>query len=189
MRKLIVSMNCTLDGYLSGQQCEMDWHFKHWTADMGDALCKHLSNADTVLMGRVTYQVFSRFADPRLQMNSGYDNFPFFDMMNRYKKIVFSKTLHTVHWQHTVICKTSLKQKVLHLKKQAGKNVMLYGSSKLLYNLQQLDIIDGYHLYIHPVLLGKGKRLFADELTEREFHTRLVERFSGGVVLIELSRI
>src|SRR5690349_4396525 len=100
MRKLIVSMNCTLDGYLSGQQCEMDWHFKHWTTDMSDALYKQLSKADTILMGRTTYEVFSRFANPRLQLATGYDNFLFFDMLNRYEKIVFSGTLQTAHWQH-----------------------------------------------------------------------------------------
>jgi dihydrofolate reductase len=179
-------MNCTLDGYLSGPQCEMDWHFKYWTAEMGDALCRELSKADTVLMGRVTYNVFSGFVDPVLV--TGRENFPFFDMLNRYDKIVFSKTLTTAHWQHSTVCKTPLKSKMLQLKKQPGKNIMLYGSAKLLYSLQPLNIIDGYQLYIHPIILGKGKPLFTHETMPQEFRTKSVEKFSSGVVMVELER-
>jgi dihydrofolate reductase len=187
MRKLIVSMNITLDGFLSGPHCEMDWHFRHWSPDMGDALCSELYKADTVLMGRVTYNVFSRFANPTLQFAAtGRDNFPFFDMLNRYHKIVFSKTLEAPAWQHSTICRTPVKGTITKLKKQEGKNIMLYGSARLLPAIQAANLVDEYQLYIHPVLLGKGKRMFKKKNESLILKTKEITTFSSGVVLMHV---
>ncbi len=61
MRKLIVSMNVTLDGFLLGPNCELDWHFTYWTAEMAEALCEQLLKADTILLCRVTYLAMAKF--------------------------------------------------------------------------------------------------------------------------------
>ena len=61
MRKVIVSMNVTLDGFMSGVNCELDWHFQRWTKDMADSLYSQLSEVDTILLGRVTYAAMANF--------------------------------------------------------------------------------------------------------------------------------
>jgi len=61
MRKLIVSVNVTLDGFLSGPNCELDWHFTCWTAEMAEALSEQLKKADTIILGRVTYLAMAKY--------------------------------------------------------------------------------------------------------------------------------
>lgn len=93
MRKLIVSINVTLDGFMAGPNCELDWHFNSWTLDMGEALAEQLSRADTILLGRVTYGGMARhFASAPASLNTPREDIDFADMLNHYPKIVFSKT-------------------------------------------------------------------------------------------------
>lgn len=183
MRQLIVSMNVTLDGFLSGPHCEMDWHFRHWSADMGNALCSELQNADTVLMGRVTYDVFRRFAtQPQSVLAIQRDMYPFFDMLNRYQKVVFSKTMQQAAWENTTLFQNRLLQRIRLLKMQPGKNMLLYGSAGLLRSLQKHQIVDEYQLWIHPVRLHRGKPLFRRSTEPKLVLTNQTETFSGGVV-------
>ena len=102
-------MNVTLDGYFSGPHCELDWHFTSWTKEMGDALCNQLAQADTILLGRVTYNAMAAYwplkmADPSCRG----EDFAFANMMNSYSKIVFSKTIYAFKRQQD--CSDSSKR-------------------------------------------------------------------------------
>lgn len=184
MRKLIVSMNVTLDGFLSGPNCEMDWHFAYWSSDMGQALCQELGKADSVIMGRVTYTVFSRFASqPQSVLATERDMYPFFDMLNRYQKIVFSKTIHQPLWKNTKLFRANVPETIRRLKELPGENMILYGSAKLLESLQEYDLIDEYQLWVHPIKLGAGKSLFPQEIRKEKLKIRKCKYFNEGVVL------
>jgi dihydrofolate reductase len=185
MRKLIVSMNVTLDGYMSGSECELDWHFQYWTEEMAESLCEQLSKADTILLGRVTYNAMARYwlskvANPSLRG----EDFAFANMMNSYDKIVFSKTITLPEWSNTKLANGNLKDEVKLLKKKIGKDIIVYGSGRLVTSLIKSGMVDEYQLWLHPVVLGKGKPLF------KNLHSRLymkmmnIKTFSSGVVIL-----
>ncbi|MEJ7681862.1 MAG: dihydrofolate reductase family protein [Segetibacter sp.] len=190
MRKIIVSMNVTLDGFMAGPDCELDWHFKCWTKDMGEALCRQLSQADTILLGRITYSAMAKYwpskiNDPSLRG----EDFAFADMMNNYFKIVFSGTLTNPVWNNSKPVNGNFKDEITALKKQPGKDMIVYGSGKLVNALMHFSLVDEYQLWVHPVILGKGKLLFS-HLHER-LDIKLVnsKTFSSGVILLHYQTI
>ena len=96
MRKLIVSMNVTLDGFMSGLNCELDWHFDKWTTEMAERLGEQLSEADTIVLGRVTFNAMAKYwSFKATDLSLPREDIAFADMMNSYKKLVVSRT-HTV---------------------------------------------------------------------------------------------
>lgn len=178
-------MNVTLDGFLSGPHCEMDWHFRFWSADMGTALCTELQKADAVLMGRVTYNVFRQFAtQPQSVLAIQRDMYPFFDMLNRYQKIVFSKTIQSPTWANSLVYQEAVAKRIKEVKERPGKQIMLYGSAGLLRSLQQQGLVDEYQLWVHPVVLHQGKPLFVAGDEPVLYQLGEVNTFSGGVVFI-----
>lgn len=189
MRKLIISMNVTLDGFMSGPDCELDWHFKSWTKEMGDALCKQLLLADTIILGKVTYTAMAKFwpskvADPCCRG----EDFAFANMMNSYAKIVFSKTITSTEWNNSKLVTGNLEEEINALKKMQGMNIMVYGSGQLTDALIKSGMVDEYQLWLHPVILGKGKSLFRPDANGEQswFNFKLIstERFSSGVILL-----
>jgi len=185
MRKLIVSMNVTLDGFISGSNRELDWHFQSWNEEMAKSLCEQLSRADTILLGRVTYRAMAKYwpftiTDP----NFPREDIAFADMMNSYTKIVFSKTLKAPEWKNSRILKGNIEYEIAQLKHQQGKDIVIYGSSKLVSALMQLGLIDEYQIWIHPVLLGKGKPLFKDLQDRLNMKLFKTKTFSSGVVML-----
>jgi dihydrofolate reductase len=189
MRKLIVSMNVTLDGFMSGPDCELDWHFKYWNSEMEDELCTQLAKADTILLGRVTYNAMAKYwplklADPLCRG----EGFAFANMMNSYKKIVFSKTITSTEWNNSKLVSGNLQDEISTLKEMSGKDIIVYGSGKLSDALIESGMVDEYQLWIHPVILGNGKRLFKPYIntTENRLNFKLLntDRFTSGVILL-----
>ncbi len=153
MRKLIAAINMTLDGF-----CD------HTAGIADDELHLHynelLSNADTLLYGRITYQLMESYWPTVVKNPTG--NKPmdeFAVLIDNIPKIVFSRTLKNVDWKNAKLAKQGIKEEVLELKQQSGKNI-LAGSPSLIVELTQLDLIDEYQLCVHPIILGNGLRLF-----------------------------
>lgn len=178
-------MNVTLDGFMSGPDCELDWHFQCWTKEMGESLCEQLSYADTILLGRITYKAMAKYWPSKAaDMSFPREDLSFADMMNRYNKIVFSKTLVTPEWNNSRLAKGNIADEIAQLKQQPGKDMIIYGSGKVVSFLMQFGLVDEYQLWVHPVLLGKGNSLFKglhDKLNMKLFKTKT---FSSGVVLL-----
>jgi len=178
-------MNITLDGFISGMQGELDWHFNYWASDIADALCMQLHEADTILLGRVTYSAMAAYWP-----HKAYDpSFPredvaFAEMMNTHAKIVFSKTLAVARWNNTRIVNTGIAREVTKLKKQQGKNMVLYGSGQLAAALIKLGLVDEYRLWVHPVLLGRGTPLFHRPAHDMHFALVDAKAFGSGVVAL-----
>jgi dihydrofolate reductase len=161
MRKLVVSMNLSLDGYLSGPNRSLDWHFEYWNAVMSDILLEQLENADTILLGRTTYEAMAAYW-PFKPMENNYprEDLIIADRMNRHAKIVFSKTITDRGWSNTRITRLCPEEEICLLKNQAGKNLLVLGSATLVATFIEYGLVDEYHLWIHPVILGKGNALF-----------------------------
>jgi dihydrofolate reductase len=184
MGKLTVSMNLTMDGYLAGPDGELDWHFTSWTEEMADTLCRHLSQADTILLGRVTYEAMLAYwsckaADP----TCAAEDYAFAFMMNSYPKLVFSNKL-AIPEKNTRLLKGNLEKEIRLQKSSGSKHIMVYGSGQLVDALIKANLVDEYQLWVHPVILGKGKRLFKNGLDRIGLKLVHSEIFSSGVVLL-----
>jgi dihydrofolate reductase len=177
MRKLIAAINMTLDGF-----CD------HTAGIADDELHQHynelLSNAGTLLYGRITYQLMESYW-PAVVINPTSNKLTddFAVLIDNISKIVFSRTLKDIYWKNTTLKNEIIKDEVLELKQQVGKNI-LAGSPDLIVALTQLDLIDEYQLCVHPVILGNGLPLFKN-LTER-INLKLLKTktfVSGSIVL------
>ncbi|PST83231.1 dihydrofolate reductase [Pedobacter yulinensis] len=185
MRKVIVSMNVTLDGYLSGPEGELDWHFDAWSADMAGALCTELNGADTILLGRESYLAMSAYwSSCGSDLYFPREDLAFADMMNNHKKIVFSKTLEYASWKNSTLWRGTVRAAISDLRKQPGKNIIVYGSGKLVDALVAEQLVDIYRLWLHPVALGRGRALFKKLRSRLNLKPESIERFSSGVIAL-----
>jgi len=153
MRKLIAAINMTLDGF-----CD------HTAGIADEELHQHyndlLRNADTLLYGRITYQLMESYWPSVVKNPTG--NKPideFAVLIDNISKWVFSRTLRKVTWKNTALKNEVTKEEILELKRQEGKNILV-GSPTLIITMAQLNLIDEYQLAIHPIILGRGLPLF-----------------------------
>ena len=168
---------------MSGPNCELDWHFQSWTEDMAESLCEQLSRADTILLGRVTYNAMAKYWQAQaLDLSFPRKDIAFAEMINSYRKIVFSKTLHDPDWYNSKLIRGNIIKEIVDLKQQPGKDMIIYGSGALISSFMQLGLIDEYVLWVHPVILGRGKPLFRDLHENISFTLQKTESFSSGVV-------
>ncbi|RYU89295.1 dihydrofolate reductase [Mucilaginibacter terrigena] len=182
MRRLIVSMNITLNGFMAGPDGELDWHEPYWDEEMGKVIAKQLGDADTLLIGRNTYQCMAPYWQAQQANPSApRDAADFADMMNRYKKVIFSKTLKTVSWQNARLASRPISKEIMALKALKGKDMVVYGSGKLVTQLIKLNLVDEYLIWIYPVAIKQGRPLFKTRLDIRPYKTRV---FDTGVVLM-----
>src|SRR5687768_15460274 len=153
MRKLIAAMNVTLDGFCNHTAMSADDEIHQHYNDL-------LSNADTLIYGRTTYQLMESYWPTVVKDPTG--NKPIDDfavLIDDISKIVFSRTLKNVDWKKTELKKEVIKDEILDLKQQAGKNILV-GSPSLIIALAKLDLIDEYQLSVHPTVIGSGLPLF-----------------------------
>lgn len=185
MRKLIVSMNVTLDGFMAGPNCELDWHFKLWDVEMMETLSEQLFAADTILLGRVTYNAMARFWPMKAKDLSGTKaDIAFAEMMNKYTKIVVSKTLQEATWGNSKLIKNNLVKEVTKLKNEEGRDVIIFGSGKLSSALIKASLVDEYSIWVHPVILGKGKPFFRKMQESLNIELAATQIFKSGVVIL-----
>jgi dihydrofolate reductase len=129
------------------------WQFDVFDADLGAAMSNHIAAEDTILLGRVTYQAWAPF------WPTSKDE-PYASHINNTPKYVFSTTLDKVEWKNSTLVKGSLAEAVNRLKQQPGKNIGVAGSPGLVRSLLLQDLLDELVLMFHPVIAGKGKKLF-----------------------------
>jgi dihydrofolate reductase len=105
-------------------------------------------------------------------------------MMNSYIKIVFSNTIKSATWNNTKLVKGNPLYEIKKLKKRPGRNIIVYGSGKLVDTLIKSDLVDEYQLWLHPVILGKGIPLFNDLKDKRPMTMVGNKTFASGVVIL-----
>ena len=175
MRKLIAAINMTLDGF-----CD------HTAMIADDEIHQHynelLSNAGTLIYGRITYQLMESYWPTVVKNPTG--NKPmdeFAVLIDNISKIVFSRTLKNVDWKNTQLKKEVIKEEVLELKQQAGENILV-GSPSLIVALAQLDLIDEYQLSVQPTVLGSGLPLFKNVEDRIDLKLLKTKTFGCGAV-------
>lgn len=166
MRKLIVTEYVSLDGVTqapghAGEDRDGGFTRGGWTGAFMDDHRRYndelFQMAGAVLLGRVTYEIFDGYwptvTDEEDEIARALNSLP---------KYVASTTLSEAKWEGTTLIKTDLPGEVAKLKEQPGKPIIVVGSSELAQGLMQHGLVDEYQLWVHPVVLGSGKRLFRD---------------------------
>ena len=154
-------MNLSLDGFLSGPREELDWHVETWSEDMGEKLLELLYDTDTLVLGRVTYEAMERYWTIRpLERDFPSQDQAIADQMNRHEKIVFTLRSTRAIWKNTRVVRGDISEEIAKLRRRPGKNILIFGSSKLVASCITSRLVDEYLLWIHPVLLGRGNPLF-----------------------------
>ncbi len=185
MRKIIVTMWVTLDGFIAGPNNELDFVGERYDVAMGKYEYDLLSAADTVLLGRVTYESFAG-AWPYVPDKPDADpgEVAYAQQLNAMRKIVFSRTLPRVEWNNSTLVREIVPEEIEQLKQEQGRDMLIYGSASVVQALTNYGLIDEYQLLVHPVLLGDGKPLFKnikEKVTLKLVNTEA--RPSGVVVL------
>ena len=176
-------MNLSLDGYLSGPCGELDWHFEIWNERMGDKILERLETTDTIILGKNTYEAMAKY----WTVKTMEDHFPrqdlaIADKMNQYTKVVFSRKLNKSIWHRSIFATGDPKEEIKQLKAQEGKDMILFGSARLASMFILSGIVDEYHLWIHPVILGRGKPLFNHLQQRMNLTLKESVSFESGVV-------
>ena len=153
MSKLIAAINMTLDGFCDHTAMIADEEIHQHYNEL-------LSNAGTLIYGRITYQLMESYWPTLVKNPTG--NKPmdeFAVLIDNISKIVFSRTLKNVDWKNTKLKKEIIKEELLELKQQPGKEILV-GSPSLIVALMKLNLIDEYQLSVQPTIAGNGLPLF-----------------------------
>jgi dihydrofolate reductase len=156
MRKLIAAINMTLDGFCDHTAMIADEEIHQHYNEL-------LSNADTLIYGRITYQLMESYWPTVVKNPTG--NKPmdeFAVLIDNISKIVFSRTLKSVDWKNTKLKKDVIKEEVLELKqsRNGGSKDILVGSPSLIVACMNLNLVDELQLCVHPIIAGNGLPLF-----------------------------
>jgi dihydrofolate reductase len=179
--RLVVTEFVTLDGVMqdpggSEKAPGGGWAFRFDRGPDGDKFKQdELMAADAQLLGRVTYSGFAA-AWPSISDEQG-----FAARMNSMRKYVVSSTLQSADWNNSVIVRGNVADEVRKLKAQPGGDILVAGSCQLVRALTQNELVDEYRLMIYPVILGRGKKLFADGLPPTNL--KIVESRQTAAVL------
>ncbi len=138
-----------------------------------------LQASDALLLGRKTYEGFAA-AWPTMKGTGEFG-----EKMNSMTKYVVSSTLDRAEWTGSKLVRGNVVEEVRKLKKAPGKDLLLSGSGQLFNALMRENLIDLYRFMLHPIVLGKGKRLFAEGVDQRIVDLAETKKFSAGIVILE----
>jgi len=166
MRKLIVSTFVTLDGVMqapggpeedeSGGFTQGGWSVNFWDEQMGDVMTAAMGVPFDLVLGRRTYDIFAAFWP-----NAGAEN-PGAKPLNDATKYVASRGRPTLTWDRSILLEGDVAEAIATLKRGDGPELQVHGSGDLVQTLLRHGLIDEYRLWVFPVVVGSGRRLFAD---------------------------
>lgn len=173
-------MHISLDGFVAGPNGEMDWI--RVDQEIFDFVGKRISEGDTALYGRKTYQMMESYwptaADKPTASRHDIEHAGWYKKVH---KVVLSKTLRGADLTNTTIISDALPERINEIKQQADKEILLFGSPTATHSLIQRDLIDGYWLFVNPVVLGRGIPLFTDIKDKIKLNLLTTRQFSSGV--------
>ena len=173
MRKIVAGLFLSLDGVMESPD---KWHFPYFNEEMGELIGSQMAAADTMLLGRRTYQEFAGYWPNQTS------EVELADYMNNTPKLVASTTLDTVEWQNSTLIKGNVAEELTKLKQQPGKNISITGSATLVRSLLRDKVLDELRLLVHPIVVGSGRRLFEDGGDQLPLRLLDSNTFSTGVL-------
>ncbi len=181
MKRLILFMHVSLDGFVALPTGELDW------IKVDDAMFEYVSNltsqADTALYGRVTYEMMESYWPTAADKpNASKHDKEHAVWYKNVAKVVLSKTMKGKKIPNTQIISENIPEQIQKLKQRSGKNILIFGSPGAVHTLMEYDLIDEYWLFVNPILLSTGIPLFANIKERRELHLIKTKVFESGVI-------
>ena len=173
MRKIVAGLFVSLDGVVESPE---QWHFPYFNDEMGAIVGSQMAAADTLLLGRRTYEEFAGY-----WADKGSD-VEFADQINTIPKLVASTTLDAVDWKNSTLIRGDVAQELRRIKAEPGRDISITGSATLVRSLLRDGLIDELQLLVHPIVVGSGKRLF-EEIGDRVPLKLVASRTLGTGVL------
>jgi dihydrofolate reductase len=185
MRKIVLMLSVSLDGFMEGPDRELDWQLVD--DELHSDFNEQLRPMGAFLNGRVTYELMAGFwptadTDP----SSTQPMVEFARIWREMPKIVYSRTLERADWNTTIV-RDVVPEEIAELKAQPGGDLAL-GGADLAAAFLRHDLIDEFRLYIHPVVIGRGKPLFGSADARIDLRLEETRTFGNGVVLLRHER-
>ena len=176
MRKVVAVELVSLDGVMESPE---EWAFSYSNAEMEEASASEMAASDAMLMGRVTYE---RMAGYWPNQPGGT---PMVDYINSVPKFVASTTLQEpLEWNNSTLIEENFAEEIIELTQQPGEDITILGSGALVRSLLRGNLLDELRLMVHPVVLGTGKRLFADGSDRKALELVDSKTFGTGVLYL-----
>ena len=181
MRKIVMLNRVSLDGFFAGPNGEIDWFVPDPEVDRAT---HEMMRPDTLLLGRVTYQMFvSIWPNVAKDPNAPAGAKKLAGELSQMTKVVFSKSLGEVTWENTRLVAVDVVREIKQLKEGTGADITIFGSGSIVQQLVAEGLMDEYLVILTPAILGTGKQLFKD-VKKTELKLLAERRFTSGNVLL-----
>jgi len=171
----------SLDGFVAGPNGEMNWI--KVDEEIFDYVGNRINESDTALYGRVTYEMMENYwptaGDGPTASKHDIEHSKWY---KKAHKIVLSKTMKNEGFTNTTIINDNLSDTINEIKQQPGSEIALFGSPTATHSLIQLNLIDGYWLFVNPIILGEGIPLFANIKDKTKLKLLTTRQFTCGVI-------
>jgi dihydrofolate reductase len=191
MRKVVTNTFVSLDGVMqapggpdedpSGGFTQGGWSVSYWDDQMGDEMSSFMGKPFDLLLGRRTYEIFAGYWPKHADVPGGAE-------LNKARKHVASRTLDRVDWENSTLIEGNVADSIRALKDQEGPEIQVHGSGDLIQTLLEHDLIDEMRVWIFPVLLGSGKRLFGTGTVPAALRLTDSKTSSTGVIMATFER-
>jgi dihydrofolate reductase len=181
MRKLKLQMQMTINGFVGGLKGENDWMTWNPDDEFIAFLISLIDSSDTLLLGRKTAEVLIPFWESTAQKNPAH---PFAKKIADISKVVFTKTLDQSTWKNTTLAKGNLAEEINGLKKQDGKDILVFGGAGFVSSLVNEGLIDEYHLIINPTAMSNGMTIFNTPGRIEKFTPIQSKLYPGGKTVL-----
>lgn len=187
MRKLVLFMHISLDGFAANAKGEINWI--HVDEEIFDYAARRINESDTALYGRVTYQMMENYwptaADRPGASKHDKEHSAWY---NEVAKVILSKSMQGQKLKNTTIISENIKDRINELKQKEGKEIVIFGSPSAAHSLMKSDLIDDFWLFVNPILLGNGIPVFSNIEEITKLKLTAAHTFSSGVVCLHYQR-
>lgn len=188
MRRLVLFMHTSLDGFVAGPNGEMDWIIVD--EEMFDYAGKRTNEADTALYGRVTYEMMeSYWPTAAEQPGATKHDIEHSGWYNKVTKVILSRTMKGANLPNTKIISDNVSNEIIQLKQAPGQDILIFGSPSAVHSLMTENLIDDYWLFINPILLAQGIPLFKGIKDKTKLKLMETIPFASGVVCLHYEKI
>ncbi|HWB91327.1 MAG TPA: dihydrofolate reductase family protein [Puia sp.] len=183
MRKVKLQVQLSVDGFAGGPEGQMDHLTWNWDEALKNYVTELTDTSDTIIMGGVLYQGMSGYWS---SMKEDDEQYSFATKMNTYDKVVFSHSIQEpLTWNNSRLATGDAAAEIRELKARPGKDILVYGGARFVSGLIRENLIDEYHLFVNPVVIGNGLSIFASVDGAFKLELAAARGFACGIAVLE----
>jgi dihydrofolate reductase len=185
MRKVVLFLHTSLDGFVEGPNGAMDIGWVAYDEEMEKLAARIMSTVDTIVWGRATYHLMQQYWPTiHTKADASEHETNHAQWLDKTTKIVFSTTLEELNWVNSTLVKDNVVEEITKLKELPGKDMLVLGSPRLAHSLMQYGLIDEIKITVTPKLIGKGLPLFKDIKDMVELKLIENQTFQSGALFL-----